>query len=253
VIYTCYEMVRDCRANRAEGWTYFLRHYVPVVRRLVAHYFPEREVEPALIQSVSELFQSLEPLPERSFVAELRQHVLKQVESNGGSADLEILAGALEPLTLTEKLVVWLETMRYTGEDTGRMLHMSAQTAEKIRARAAELLRNAIDDWSRSMLVENGRALGQAAAEATAKECLPAKAFLDVIDGRTTWRGREEMERHVKTCWHCLDHFCRLMEVVDLLRARHPLDDSELETYQRLIGITPKKHGLWKRAGSTGV
>ena len=30
MIYTCYEMVRDCRENRAEGWRYFIRNYVPV-------------------------------------------------------------------------------------------------------------------------------------------------------------------------------------------------------------------------------
>jgi hypothetical protein len=38
MIYTCYEMIRDCRENRAEGWRYFITTYVPVVRKLIAHY-----------------------------------------------------------------------------------------------------------------------------------------------------------------------------------------------------------------------
>ena len=38
MIYTCYEMVRDCRAGRAEGWRYFVASYVPVIRKLLAHY-----------------------------------------------------------------------------------------------------------------------------------------------------------------------------------------------------------------------
>jgi hypothetical protein len=38
MIYTCYEMIRDCRENRAEGWRYFIRNYVPVLRKLIAHY-----------------------------------------------------------------------------------------------------------------------------------------------------------------------------------------------------------------------
>jgi hypothetical protein len=50
-----------------------------------------------------------------------------------------------------------------------------------------------------------------------------------VIDGRATWRGREEMESHVKGCWHCLDRYCRLLEVVDVLRGSKPLPDIEAE------------------------
>ena len=38
MIYTCYEMIRDCRAGRAEGWRYFISTYVPVIRKSLAHY-----------------------------------------------------------------------------------------------------------------------------------------------------------------------------------------------------------------------
>jgi hypothetical protein len=114
---------------------------------------------------------------------------------------------------------VWFETMRYGDADTGRMLRMSPETAEKIRARGAELIRGGVDAWRSTLLADNGPLLGQAANALSTKDCLPAKAFFDVIDGRATWRGREEMERHVKGCWHCLDHYCRLLEVVDVLRA----------------------------------
>jgi hypothetical protein len=79
------------------------------------------------------------------------------------------------------------------------------------------------------------------------KECLPAKAFFDVIDGRATWRGREEMESHVKGCWHCLDRYCRLLEVVDTLRASKPLPELEAEAYRRLLGIETPKRSFWKR------
>jgi hypothetical protein len=261
LIYTCYEMIRDCRAGRPEGWSYFLTNYVPVIRRFLAHYFSDRAGDVALIERVlaalrqpeSSIFQSLDPAPERAFVAELRQHVLRAVESDGASAvpevsiDIEALGAALDPLTLTEKLVVWFETMRYGDPDTGRMLRMSPQTAEKIRARAAELIRGSVDAWRSMLLPDNGPLLGQAASALSTKDCLPAKAFLDVIDGRTTWRGREEMERHVKGCWHCLDHNCRLLEVVDVLRASKPLPEAEAEGYRRLLGIETPKRSFWKR------
>jgi hypothetical protein len=261
MIYTCYEMIRDCRADKPEGWSYFLAQYVPAIRGLVTHYFPDRAGDAALVERVlvalrqpqSNLFDSLDPAPERAFVAGLRQRVLAAVEADRAGAvpefiiELEGLSQALEPLTLTERLAVWFETMGYSTADAARMLRMSPQTADKIRGRAAELVRGSVDAWSRTLLAENGASLGRDAAALSTKDCLPAKAFLDIIDGRTNWRGREEMERHVKTCWHCIDHFCRLLEVVDAMRGSQPLADAELESYQRLLGIQLPKRSFWKR------
>lgn len=248
-------MIRDCRAGRPEGWSYFLTQYVPVIRGLLLHYFPGRVDGDALLgrvliafrQPESSLFQSLDPAPERAFVAELRQHLLRAVEADRASTapevpiDLDALTAALEPFTLTEKMVVWFETMRYDTPDTGRMLRMSPETAEKIRARGAESIRTSVDAWRSTLLADNGPLLGQTAGELSTRDCLPAKAFFDVIDGRATWRGREEMERHVKGCWHCLDHYCRLLEVVDLLRGSQPLSASDTRAYMHFLGIEASK------------
>jgi hypothetical protein len=261
LIYTCYEMIRDCRAGLPEGWSYFLTQYVPAIRGFLAHYFPDRAGDAALIDRVllklhepaSSLFQSLDPAPERAFVAELRQHVLGAVEADHASRapevtiEIEALGAALEPLTLTEKLVVWFETMRYGAQDTGRMLRMSAETAGKIRARGSELVRGSVDAWRSTLLGDNGPLLGRAAAAISTKDCLAPKTFFDVIDGRATWRGRDEMERHVKGCWHCMDHYCRLLEVVDVLRQTKPLSEAETEGYKRLLGIETPKRSFWKR------
>ena len=97
------------------------------------------------------------------------------------------------------------------------------------------------------MLVENGLLLGRAAAAGGAVGCLPAKTFLDVLDGRATWRGREEMESHAISCWHCIDHFCRLAEVLEVLRGIQPLSESEAEPFHKLLGIGVQKRPAWKR------
>jgi len=261
MIYTCYEMITDCRAGRADGWTYFIRNYVPVVRRLLAHYFPERaDVESAvervlvgLHEPRAGLFQMIDPAPERAFVAELRQHAIA-AEGNhqaGAAPDvsigLEELTTALDSLTLTERLVVWFETMRYDSTDTSRMLRMSAPTVDAIRVRAGELVRGSMDSWRSSLLTDNGAELGRQAAEQHGKDCPPAKVFFDVIDGRATWLGREEMERHVRNCWYCVDHYCRLLEVVDVLRAAQPLGEAEILKYQLRLGIQPAKRSFWRR------
>jgi hypothetical protein len=138
--------------------------------------------------------------------------------------------------------------MRYSPEQTAAMLRVSAATVEKIRARAAELIRGKVDAWRRTLLVENGIGLARAAAGATTADCLPAKAFLDIIDGRTTWIGREQMERHVTACWHCIDHFCRMLEVVEIMRGIQPLSDLEAAPLRKLLGLTlPPKRSILKR------
>ena len=257
MIYTCYEMVRDCRADLSEGWAHFITHYVPAIRRTVAHYAPERSGDAGLVNHIlltvrkpeSFLFHSTEPPEERWFVAQLRQLIVGELGAPAAEIplDLETLTAALGPLTMTEKQAAWLETMRYPAKAAGAMLRVSAETVEKVRGRAAELLRGKVDAWRRTLLAENGPALGREAAAAITEDCLPAKAFLDVVDGRTTWRDREMMERHLQTCWHCVDHFCRMLEVVHLLRDSQPLTEAESEPFRVLMGVAAPKRSGWKR------
>jgi hypothetical protein len=251
MIYTCYEMIRDCQADQAQGWRHFVRQYVPVMRKLLARWgYGEAQLQP-LLEAVrgteSNLFQILEPAPERIFVAGLRQRVLAEIDLPAATNELglETVAAALEPLTMVEKQVAWLEAMRYRPGETGEMLRMSALTVDKIRGRAADLIRGQVDVWNSSLLMENGLALGRAAAPAGGADCLAAKAFLDVLDGRATWSQREQMERHVRGCWHCIDHFCRLVEAAELLRGISPLTEEEAAPFDRLLGI--EKPAAWRR------
>ena len=256
MIYTCYEMIRDCREGRPEGWRYLVAMYVPVIRKLLAHYGRDEPAGAAAVERVlvelhrpgGDLFRSQEPAPERYFVAHLRQKVL-EFSANGedGAIDLETVAAALEPLTLVEKQATWLETMLYSPAETGAFLRMAPATVEKIRNQAAELIRAKADSWSRTILAESGRALGRAAAGVGTAGCLPAKMFLDMLDGRTTWQDREEIARHATECWHCIDHFCRLVEVGELLRGNVPLSNGEAAGFWDLLGVTPPGGPAWKR------
>src|SRR5215472_8384300 len=145
MVYTCYDMIQDCRADRPAGWSHFISHYVPVIRKIAAHYCPGQAADsvlPALRRPESSLFSTLEPAPERWFVAELRQRVLAELDSNAGDRaagelDLETVSKALEPLTLLEKQAVWLETMRYPPGRAGVLLRMDPRTVQKIREKAS--------------------------------------------------------------------------------------------------------------------
>jgi hypothetical protein len=261
VIYTCYEMVGDCRAGRPEGWAFFVAQYVPVIQKLAAHYRPARGGDRGLIEDIlnalrrpeTGLFSSIEPAPERIFLAELRQWLLAFLDGSESSPapdlalELDTLSRALEAFTLMERLVVWLEAMHYEASKTGVMLRMDPHTVEKIRGKAAECLRVSVDHWRRTVLVENGSRLRRAALAVRTPACFPAKAFLDILDGRTVWRGREDMERHAAACWYCVDHFCRMVEVVELLRGLQPLTEQEMESFRAALGLVPPPKRGWKR------
>ena len=262
MIYTCYEMVRDCRADLPEGWTHFIAYYVPVSRRILSQYAPNLAGDQKLLERVllairrpeSSMFNSVEPAPERWFVAELRQKVVAELKPPAAELeiDLETVSEALEPLTMTERQAVWFETMHYGANPTGAMLRISAQTVEKVRERAAEAIRGKVDAWRRTLLADNGAALGREALAAHGEDCLPAKAFLDVIEGRSVWRDRELMDRHLTKCWHCVDHFCRLVEVNEWLRGNQPLPPAETEMFCRLLGVPASRPAGWKRLFGKG-
>ena len=250
MIYTCYEMIRDCRADKAEGWAYFISNYTPVVRKLTAHYGADFESAMAMLRHPqSSPFRSMEPVPERWLVAELRQQIVAAAAAAVPEIplDLETVASALEPLTTVEKQAAWFETMQFPPQPTAEALRMAASTVEKIRERADELIRGKVDSWRRELLAANGPSLGLDAARAKANDCLPSKAFLDVLDGRSTWRGREEIEQHVGSCWHCIDHFCRMAEVIEILRGIQPLSESEAAPLKQKLGVETPKRSFWKR------
>jgi hypothetical protein len=118
----------------------------------------------------------------------------------------------------------------------------------------ADLIRGKVDSWSKTILAENGRALGRTAAAAAGEDCLPPKTFLDMLDGRTTWQGRAELERHVTRCFHCIDHFCRLVEVDEVLRGNQPLSEAEAAPMCQMLGLSGGNRPAWKRwlAGRAG-
>jgi len=255
MVYTCFEMVRDCRADLPQGWRYFASNYVTPIRKILSQYGngSGTSIEAVLLslrKPDAKLFQSLDPSPERWFLAQLRQAVLSQLIAPHAEIplDLETVTAALEPLTVVEKQAAWFETMRYDAAVTGEMMRVSPATVEKIRARASELIRGKVDMWRRTLLADNGLALGrEAAAAAPGAGCLPIKAFLDILDGRTTWRNRELTEEHANRCWHCLDHFSRIVEVVWLSRSCRPLSDAEAAPYWKILGAGAEKQPAWKR------
>lgn len=261
-IYTCLDMIRDCRENKPEGWRYLITRYVPVMRRLLAQYYDARSQDTKLLERVllklrdadSPLFAAPGPGTEREFVAALRQKFLETVELDKASAgaeiplDLEVMTKALEPLTATEKQMLWFQGMTYGYDATAKMMNLEPSSIQRVRERADELLRQNMDQWKPGLVASNGIVLGREAAAAGTNDCLPAKAYLDTIDGRITWSRKQDYEFHVAKCWHCVDHFARIREADFSLRVTKPLAAEEAAPWFALLSVpAEKKKTIWRK------
>jgi hypothetical protein len=244
-------MVSDCRASKREGWSFFAHEYWPVVRALKTRYFPLGELDVrAICAGGASLFDK--PAPEREFVAKLRQHVMAicaPPAAGEPAIDLETLTAALAGFSPLERQAVWMATMRYDVPEAAPILRMDQKTVESARERALEALRQRADNWSRDVLERDGRALGVAAEAASGEECIAARAFLDLLDGKMTWQRRTDIEFHLNQCWHCVDHLCRLREADELLRHKTTESEENRAALLTTLGFPaePKKRGLWRR------
>ncbi|MBL8229857.1 MAG: hypothetical protein JNL98_15320 [Bryobacterales bacterium] len=255
-------MIFDCRAGKAEGWRYLIVNYVPVIRWLLAHYYPDRASDIKLIDRVlGVLKQPAHPLytaehvTERQFIAALRQEVVAAVEGERASTasdillDLDTLTKAFEPLTAMERQFVWLESMDWDAEASARMINIEASTVSAARSRAGELLRQNLDHWTQGLVGRNGLELGRLAVAAKGERCMDARMFLDAIDGRITWSRKHDLDFHVAACWHCVDHFCRIREADFAIRETKALTDDEAEPLREMLNVprAPRKGGLFSR------
>jgi hypothetical protein len=250
-IYTCLDMIRDCRANAPAGWSYFVQTYLPVTRWLLDHYQQhKRPLETVLSELHSPalpLWAAPGPMTERDFVVQLRLQIIPDPRVEGNPLDLEILSTAFEPLTAIERQFVWFDTMGYDTQKTATVINVEQATVEGARTRAEEMLRGAMDNWTRGLLRTHGWALGHAARGTKTEACFPHLAFLDVIDGRITWSRKKDIEFHLMKCWYCVDHFCRIREADYALHAVKPLPPEDVQRYRKLLKLPEEKKPLLAR------
>lgn len=250
-------MTRDCRGNLAEGWSYLISYYLPMIRRLLAHYYPGRDQ--ALLAGVMKrlhdptlpLYGADAPITDREWVAALRLQVIDGVEGTDAPAsdlDLETLTAAFEEFTATERQFLWLSTMAYSLEETALMMNLEASTIGKARERAEEALRGKLDSWKRGLLTTNGHGLCNLARAARGEKCLLSKAYIDMLDGRITWAQKRDYEFHMVRCWHCVDVCCRIRESDHVVKVSKPLTPEEAAPFRAQLGlpeVKPKK-GFFK-------
>ncbi|MCC7234029.1 MAG: hypothetical protein IT163_01920 [Bryobacterales bacterium] len=257
-IYTCFDMIADCRQGKPEGWRHFVRTFLPPVRRIVAHYGGGEEQVMHLVERLRETKSSplhgMQPMTEREFLDSLRPLVVELTRTHVPEAapGLDLVQEALAPLTAVERQTAWLETFGYPAREAARIMRMAPETAVKLRERTGALLRAKLDDWSVKMLARHGHALGEEVERQPPAEPLGYRDFFDVIDGRNTWQHRSTFERTLEESWFEVHRACRIREADDALDKAKPLDEAAMRPVLEYLRIPEGKKGFWKRlvAGS---
>lgn len=251
-IYTCFDMIVDCREGKPEGWRYFVRTFAAALRRLFSHHGGGDDQVYLTIDRLrgpASPLHSMQPMTQREFLDQLRPLVLELTSKpiDGVPPDLALVQEALAPLTAVERQTAWMETLGYSTGEAARIMRMSPDTAAKLRARTDELLRSKLDDWSAGILAKHGRALGEEVELSPPETRLIYRDFFDVMDGRNSWQHRTMFERKLEESWFEVHRACCIREADDALAQTRPLDDAAAQPMLDRLGVAPESAGFWKR------
>jgi hypothetical protein len=137
--------------------------------------------------------------------------------------------------------------MSFDSPSTAKLMNLESSTVQAARDRADEALRGKLDRWKRGIIAENGLLLGKLAVASKTDKCLPARAYLDTLDGRITWAKKKDYETHMAQCWFCVDHFSRIREADYALRTLKPLPEEEAQKLRTLLNLPAEKKSFFKK------
>lgn len=244
-IYTCYDMIRDCREGKADGWRFLVMNYVPALRKMASHYAVDEWGVLKKLRSANSPLNGMTEMSGREFMDQMRSHVVPRAGES--SVDVDGVLEALSPLTATERQQAWFGTFGYAADDASRMMRLAPETGRKIYERAGELLRGKLDDWQAGMLAKHGLALGEAVEKMRPAEPMPYREFFDVIDGRNTWQQRTGFAKTLESSWYEVHRACSIREADEALEKSRPLTEAEAQPYLERLGVKLEKRGLWAR------
>lgn len=251
-VYTCYDMIPDCQRGKIEGWQFLVARFVPPLRRMAHHYRGSESHVRRLLQDLADSrLSGWQAMPEREFLYNLRDPLLQVIEyraNRAGVLDADFISEVFEPLTAIERQLAWFEVLEYNTDQAAFFFRMSAENAAAIQNKARELLRARMDDWTRTALHDNAANLTESVRARKPESPVAAKVYFDWIDGRLTWRARQETEAKVIESWYELDALCRVREADEFLRGIEPLPPDEVAEHLKSLGFEPKpsKGGLFR-------
>jgi hypothetical protein len=247
-------MAEDCAHGERLGWEEFVRDYSGFARTFLTHYFPA--LSPDIEDHVTTVFRrarannnqfftGLKFANEREFAVAFRNHVFAYGREAARlpvpQISLEQVRDVMKDLPVVEQQMLWLVIRGFDADAIGRMLMNAEATARDVKAKADDRVRTIVPAASPDALVISARALMEAAEQTKTDACLPLRTFNNIINGQITWRERDVAEKHVASCFYCLDRFTTFQEVVRMIKDQEHASDGYVETVVSKLDLPAKK------------
>jgi len=251
---TIFSMVEDCARDERLGWEEFVRDYRAMTRDMLAHYFPA--LAPEIDDHVTAVFrrarannnsffEGLKVANEREFACTYRDFLFSYGREVARlpvpQISLEQVRGVMKDLPMVEQQVLWLFMRGFREEQIAPILMHADATTRNVKAKADERVREIVPDASPDALVISARALMEAAEKSKTESCLPLKTFNNIVNGQVSWRERDVAEKHVASCFYCLDRFTTFQEIVKEMKDRKPASEEETEKIVGKLDLPPKR------------
>ena len=244
---TFHKILRGCEDGIRESWRLFLTDYSPIVFHLAAVYLPNpaglgkqvwRDVLQALTSNDFERLRSLDHQAEREFLLDLRALFLDcGVTKLDPSRDfaqaqppaLDRVRELLKDLPLLHQQVMFTKLAGYSDATIEQIYTITpavaAQSLERLKPQYAALLGREQDvclwpaAWTQ--LVHDARA-------SKTESCPPARQYVRMLDGQSSWYDKGPLEQHMSTCLHCLERWTALREITYWRREAKPRPQDEI-------------------------
>ncbi|MFQ5723147.1 MAG: hypothetical protein ACE5G6_01545 [Terriglobia bacterium] len=260
-----FHTLRDaCLAGQPVGWREFVKTYSPVTRQLLGHYFPRQDQAGLLVRVFREargepggIWKDFQGTSENEFLLHWRQFVIEQARRARGPApetplNPENFWRLLETFPLLQREMLILGFRRYRPEQLAELSKFSVEASGEILEQAQRRLEQQLGKGvGEELLRHDHDALFAAIEQQRGEKCCPGRVFVRLADGQISWREREEAERHIESCLHCLDRSAQYCEVARFFHVLPPPATGEL---QDLLGALElpveeplRKQTWWQR------
>ena len=254
---TFHKILPGCEEGNPEAWRAFLENYTPTALQLFGVYSswaPEvcwgcwHDALQALSANEGAILRRFSQQSEREFLVGLRaflqDRAATKLKSSQDAADppaptVESLGGLLKGLPLLHQEIAFLTLAGYSQGTNENILRISPAVAEeglmRLRASYASILERRDDRclWPSAWI-----GICQAARAAEQKECTPLRQLIRILDGQISWYDKSPAEAHRSKCFHCLERWTSLLEVVAWDRTRQAWPANKIES---LLAVVPLK------------
>ena len=261
-VFTLHKMLRGCVAGDDDAWLGFLRHYLPLAVHLAGHYFGDVAIEPESLagqvfararEQDAAALKAFSGTTEEEFLLHFRSLVMTEgrslAEKPGAASDagprctLELLEQAIAPLLYVQRQYLFLGLKGYAAAAIGEIMKVQPTAAAAALEKARAALGAQLSGDAEAYLTRQDALLREIEQKRT-EDCLPARTYERICGGQITWRDKEGAERHILSCYHCLDSFANFYELKHYFRVLPLAEDSQLARVAPRLGLAPETRTL---------